>query len=175
MVQKSGANAVILTLLGAAPFIIADWFVWFPFQPATFLGIETGEEILALWHYSIIAIALYGAGLLCFLSGSRWGGTIGREGETPDSATLWLSVLMALFAAIMAFICVLGVMIGDDMNRGVAPFASYAMYALAAGYLVILAFDVHANYPIGYVRARIVESIVGALSLGISAWYIGPR
>ena len=175
MVQKSGVHAVILTVLGAVPFLIGNWFVWFPFQPATLLGIDTGPGILALWHYSIVAMALYGGGLLCFLSGGRWGGAIGSDRETPHTQTLWLSVIFALLSAGAAFAAVIGILIGDEMNRGVAAITSYAMYVMAAGYLIILAFDVHAGFPIGFVRARIIESVVGALSLGISAWYVGPR
>lgn len=175
MVEKSGRTAIILTLAGVVPFAIADWFIWFPFQPAAVLGLEDGEAIINLWHTSILAMLIYGAGLLCFLSGARWGGTLSTDEWEPDAWTLILSVTMAMVAAAALFLGVHGLMNGDPLNGGIGSMTPIGFYILAAGFLIVLGFDIYAGYPKGYLRARMVESLGGAVSLAISGWYVSAR
>lgn len=175
MIQKTGLTAIILTVAGVIPFAIADWFIWFPFQPAAVLGLEDGEAIINLWHLAILSMLIYGTGLFCFLCGARWGGTIASSRNYPSSITLILSVSAALIAAAALFLGVYGLMNGDPLNGGIGGQTPIGFYILAAGFVIILGFDALAGFPTGYLRARMVESLGGAISLAVSGWYVSAR
>ena len=170
MVSKTGIPVTLLTLAGTLPFMIFAWTSLAPWQPAGLLGIDGPEAIITVWQMGLVSLLMYGVAILSFMTGIRWGGGLAADRETPNTLTMSLSVLPSLWAVLAGAIGIYGLIIGDPLNGGVSAYMPAALIMLAGGFAVLLAFDVHAGYPMGYVRLRIIATIIAILALGIPAW-----
>lgn len=172
MVRHAGTPATILTISGLIPFVFFAWVAVAPYQLAALIS---GSDVIALWQTGLLGELAYGAIILSFMAGARWGTSFGQSDERPETGVLVLAVLPALWAAIAAILGTLGVLGGGLTNGGVSVFLSASYYMLAGGLLVLLGFDLRAGYPSDYVRLRIIASVVAAICLILCAWYVGPR
>lgn len=173
MVERTGKIVTIMTLAGLLPFFITCWASLAPWQASELLNLEEPDHIIGFWRISLISLLLYGAIILSFMAGARWGTAFGVDGETPDPRILLLAVIISLWAWAAAIVGACGLLFGDPLNGGIGPLLPGGLYMLAGGFLVLLAFDVHAGYPILYVRLRILASLLAAGTLIAGAIYAG--
>lgn len=173
MVERTGKAVMAMTLAGLLPFFITCWGSLAPWQASELFGLEEPDTIIGLWRLSLASLLIYGAIILSFMGGARWGTAFGDDGEKPATRIMVLAVLVSLWAFAAAITGTAGLMFGDPMNGGIGPLLPTGLYMLVAGFLILLAFDVHAGYPILYVRLRILASLLAAASLLAGAIYAG--
>ncbi|MAI90470.1 DUF3429 domain-containing protein [Ponticaulis sp.] len=171
MVERTGKFVSLLIIAGLIPFIVAAWGALRPWQLAGVLFIDESENIIALWQMTLLVLLIYGGVIFSFLGGARWGTALADEGEKAPSFTMFMAILPAFIATVCSIMGVSGLLFGDPLNGGVGVTLPIALYILAAGYLILLAFDVHTTYPILYVRLRIFASLVAIACLLTGAIY----
>jgi len=171
MVRTTGLPGTLLTISGLIPFVFFAWIGVAPYQLADILS----ADVIQLWKTGLLGELFYGAVILSFMGGARWGTSFGENVDTPHALTLCLAVLPALWACAAGILGGLGIIGGGLTSGGVSIFLSAAYYMLAGGFLVLLAFDLKAGYPSDYKRLRIIASVSAALCLTVCAWYVGPR
>lgn len=172
MVRHAGLPATLLTISGLIPFVFFAWVAVAPYQLASLIA---GSDVIALWQLGLLGELAYGAVILSFMAGARWGTSFGKTEEQPDTGDLVLAVLPALWAACAAVTGAFGILGDGLLNGGVSIYLSVGYYMLAGGLLVLLIFDLRAGYPSDYVRLRIIASVIAALCLAVCGWYVGPR
>lgn len=173
MVERTGKAVMGMTLAGLLPFFISCWASLAPWQASALLGLEEPESIIGFWQIALLSLLIYGAAILSFMGGARWGTAFGIDGDKPKTSVMIIAVTASLWGFFAAMLGAAGLVFGDPMNGGIGPLLPAGLYMLAAGFLVLLAFDVHAGYPILYVRLRILASLLAAATLLAGAIYAG--
>ncbi|MFN7056436.1 DUF3429 domain-containing protein [Hyphomonas sp.] len=139
---------LLLTLAGLVPFVAPAALMWMSgSQP-----IRTAQAALVL--------IVYGAIILSFLGGVRWGAEINAQGSggIPRGGLMYLSVLGSLAGWGLVLWAVLGQL-------------GWPVFAAAAGaHLVHMAWDANgAGMPFWYRRLRLFAGSGAALSLAAAA------
>ena len=141
------AVALVLTLAGLVPLASGAAVLW----------AAPGEPLVKIQVAQ--ALSVYGALILSFLGGIRWGAEVNGQGAgIPRAPLLWLSVLGTLGVWPMVLWALW------------TPLSGPALAALAAGHLLQLIWDGSgAALPIWMRRLRVFAGSVAVLSLSASA------
>ena len=101
----------LLVLTGAIPFIVSAMAI-FRFDHLLDIHAEMGVDAIAFrLQLALISLLLYGAVILSFLGGIRWGIELGKRPDEPNWVVLTLSVLGSLLAWLLVAV---GAMIKTD-------------------------------------------------------------
>lgn len=117
--------------LGCVPFIAAAAALWVAGDPAR------QREIA-------FAVAAYGAVILSFLGGVRWGREIARQGPLPGRGPLLLSAAPCLLAWLALLL----------------PGPSHPLLALLLAFVVVGLLDVHEEELAWYARLRLILTAI---------------
>jgi uncharacterized membrane protein len=121
---------------------------------------------LAPSPYSGVCVTIfyaYGAIILAFLGGTRWGFEVGARPEAPGTFTLVFSVVPCLLALVAA------------VSQYVAPLFGLAI--LAGGFLVMWLWDYAASggstrrWPLWYRPLRSVLTLGALIAIGAQLWF----
>lgn len=145
-----------------------------PFFTAAGLTMAAQEDGLRM--ASSMALTAYGAAILSFLGGVRWGHEVANAPAAPDGATLVSSILPSILAWCSLCVAVTGLMIRS------APLLSViGLGMLIVGFGVQGAWDTRASgpsiLPLWYRRLRILLSVGALMALGLglfAAWSALP-
>ena len=94
MVERTGKAVMGMTLAGLLPFFISCWASLAPWQASALLGLEEPASIIGFWQIALLSLLIYGAVILSFMGGARWGAAI-RDWR-PDK--LLITILPAFVA-----------------------------------------------------------------------------
>ena len=143
------AAPLILTLAGLIPFIAAAALI-----------VASGGDVIRQAQAKLVLL-VYGAVILSFLGGVRWGIEIGRGmDEAPRFLVLTGAVLGALFGWAIVLYAILG------------EFAATLFLAMALGLVVHWAWDLRAGAPTPpwYGGLRTLAT-AGATASMLAAWW----
>ena len=141
---------MVLVLLGAVPFVASAAMV---FRLDSLLGDHSGVGAampVLSWRLqaALASLLIYGAVILSFLGGIRWGIEIGRRPDAPNALVLGLSVIGALAAW--------GLVLAGLMVRTNAQL----LWAFAMIYGLHFVWDnVSADLPLWFKRLRLVGTL----------------
>ncbi len=155
MTKHFSLTVTLLTLTGTIPFILSAFVALYPEGLAILLK-RDAEGLKLVMVMARLSTLLYGAVILSFMAGARWG----KEFGGSFTRLRPMVMVLAVFPAIMAWVTALvAVMPGNWMSGG--------MFILAGGFLFLLAWDSIADYPAWYFRLRILATLsaVGSLAL----------
>ncbi len=151
------APALVLGLGGLIPFVVAAMLIWWPLPIAQWLP----QEIVRArdtTQLATLALGGYGAVILSFLGGVRWGNIL------FDNASLrqWLPLILSVVPSLIAWPALL-----------LAPIPMFAL--LAAGFLLQYALDVAGGrrgvLPVWFVRLRLI--LTSGAILGLMTGLLG--
>lgn len=149
--QTIPAPALVLGLGGLIPFICAAIFVWWPWPIDQWLPAMLAHERNAT-QTATLALGAYGAVILSFLGGVRWGNLL------FDQASLnsWLPLTLSVLPSLIAWPALL-----------LAPVPMLAL--LAAGFTLQYVLDIAAvkrgELPTWFGRLRLILTTGAILSL----------
>jgi len=150
--QDNKTTAWSLTLAGLIPFIGGAAVM------SLNADFETGDAVLYARAGS--ALMLYGAVILSFLGGIRWGAALSNDGA--EGSVLTLSVVPSLAAWLLVF--------GDFHDLNWWAFASLAALFLLHYVWDRLSVGADAGLPRWFLWPRLVATLGAAASLGAGAW-----
>ena len=145
--QHIPTPALFLGIAGLTPFITCAVLAWFPSLASPILGGSAAlgaepalENSRAIQGQAVFALGAYGAIILSFLGGIRWGNLLSNKTQIRQWTPLFLSIVPSLIAwpALML------------------P-TSWMLSALAAGFVLQYAYDVEG------VRQKILPEWFGKL------------
>jgi hypothetical protein len=150
--QDNRKTAWALTLAGLIPFIGGAVVM------ALNADFETGDSVL--YARAGRALMLYGAVILSFLGGIRWGAAL--SGDGAEGAVLTLSVVPSLAAW--------GLVFGDFYDLNWWVFASLGALFVLHYVWDRLSVGAEAGLPGWFLWPRLVATLGAAASLGVGAW-----
>jgi len=157
-VQKIPKSALFLGLAGLLPFFTSALLAWLPSIAAPLSELIDSQGDLesvssqTMRQQALTALAAYGAVILSFLGGVRWGNLLNDKSKIQQWSPLTLSVVPSLIAwpALL-----LGSM--------------WALGILAAGFIIQYAFDIEAvrqkSLPAWFGKLRTILTTGAILSL----------
>ncbi len=152
------APALVLGLAGLIPFVACAFFAWFP-GVGVFIGTmtgimsESGEASNTFVNAkALLGLGAYGAVILSFLGGVRWGNLINNKNKIKQWSPLILSVIPSLIAWPALLLT-----------------SSWMLSILAAGFVLQYATDVEGVkqklLPVWFGRLRTMLTTGAVLSL----------
>lgn len=151
-------TVIVLTLAGTLPFLLTTFAGLYPEGIALLLK-RDDDGMRAAEFFARMTALSYGACILSFMAGARWGGMI----EGKDHHLNPVIMISAVIPALIAWIA-----IPLSLFRG--NWMSGAMFFMAGCFLMLLAWDAVVGYPAWYYRLRIFASLVATGSLVLLAF-----
>ncbi len=153
MYKRFSWPVMFMTLSGTIPFFGILYVIINPMSVRSLVPPEmVGTGIIEIFAH--LAMLGYGAVILSFMTGIRWGQGFTTPGEDVNSTTM-------LLAGVPAIISWIALMVGYIPGN----WAAGCMFIVSGCYLLLLAWDSMANYPAWYFTVRIIATLssVGCL------------
>ena len=151
-------TATLLTLSGVLPFILSVLIAVFPEFWSEHLPIHTLDASERLQTLGLISLGMYGAIILSFMAGARWGGEIqNTEGKLHKAV-----MLEAVLPAIAAWPCAIWIAASPDGSAG-------ALAILAIVFVMLLLWDLRTGYPRWYKALRVLATSGAVICLSVGA------